>query len=692
MSKTLTALGPEFQVNTNSGGNNGISGAQDLPDVAVLPDGRFVVTYQSDYFGSATDTDPIVAIFNANGTTSLAYRDTFNFGAHQKVPAVAARLDGGFGVVFQNDRHANGTVDANGPNITYVPVSAAGAVLSPIAVADFNAGAGHDALQNPAIATLSTGRQVVAFERVWTALTDDDVFLNVVNAAGTETQFSISNPLSVSSDASWQANPAVAAIGNQAIVVYEDGTGTTTASANIKVRIFDGTSNTLAAALTVADHSARLRTADVAAIDDHRYAIVYGDQNDIWARIYDTTSSAFSPEVQIDVTGGFSLNPQVSALPGGGFLVTWAQYNGADYDVRTRLFGSSGNAIGSDFVVTSLTDASQFTPTVAVSGHNVLFAWVDFASRPGDTAAPGVRGRIFAVTDPDLSVTSNGTVNEGTPSGAGGDLAFTISRTATSEAENVFYTLSGTATAGTDYTGVSGVASFAAGQNTVQVHVPINADSTIEFDETVTITLALNPAASATATINNDDLVFIRGTQHGDRIDADHTAKNEPLPSSFDDDISGRRGNDRLSGEGGDDRLHGSKGNDKLEGEDGNDRLEGETGENKLVGGPGGDTFVFDSKLGKGDQSESYAKILDFTEGDKIELSQSVFKKLDLGVLSDAAFGDVGEKATKDTRVTCKANGDVSYDRDGKGPADDVIIAKLVGKPDVDAGDFLVVA
>ena len=61
--------------------------------------------------------------------------------------AVAARLDGGFGVVFQNDRHANNTVDANGPNITYVPVSAAGAVLSPIAVADFNAGAGHDALQ-----------------------------------------------------------------------------------------------------------------------------------------------------------------------------------------------------------------------------------------------------------------------------------------------------------------------------------------------------------------------------------------------------------------------------------------------------------------------------------------------------------------------------------------------------------------
>ena len=212
-----------FRSTSNSGGNNGISGAQDLPDVAVLPDGRFVVTYQSDYFGSATDTDPIVAIFEVNGATSLAYRDTYNAGALQKTPVATARLDGGFGVAFQNERHANNTVDANGPNITYVPLSAAGGVLSPIAVADFNAGAGHDALQNPAIATLSTGRQVVAFERVWTALTDDDVFLNVVNEAGTATQFSIANPLDVSSNASWQANPSVAAIGNQAIVVSRTG-------------------------------------------------------------------------------------------------------------------------------------------------------------------------------------------------------------------------------------------------------------------------------------------------------------------------------------------------------------------------------------------------------------------------------------------------------------------------------------
>ena len=81
MAAIITPFGPEFQININHGGNNGISGAQDLANLAVLSDGRFVVTYQSDYFGSATDTDPIVAIFNTDGTTSLAYRDTYNAGA-----------------------------------------------------------------------------------------------------------------------------------------------------------------------------------------------------------------------------------------------------------------------------------------------------------------------------------------------------------------------------------------------------------------------------------------------------------------------------------------------------------------------------------------------------------------------------------------------------------------------------------
>jgi hypothetical protein len=400
----LTPIGPDFQINKNRGGNNGISGGQLYPDIALLPDGRFAVTYSSPHLGLATDFDAIVATFNTNGTLSSASLNIFNASGHQQDSAVAARLDGGLAVVFENDQHADNTSDPNGSNITYRTISSSGSLgpaLAILAIGDLNGGSGHDALRNPAIATLSTGRQVVVFERVWTDGVDHDLFLNVVNAAGTATQFAANNPANITTDITWQANPAVAAIGNKAIVVYEDGTGTTTASANIRARIFDGASNTLAATFTIADHTARLHTADVAAIDAHRYAIVYGDQNDVWARVYDTNTATLSAEIQLDGTGGPSFKPQVSGAPGAGFVVTWVEWTGVNYDIKARLFDGLANGVGSEFIVSSAADEAQFSPTVAASDHHIFFAWEDYGTRPEDGSPTGIRGRSFQVHDGD---------------------------------------------------------------------------------------------------------------------------------------------------------------------------------------------------------------------------------------------------------------------------------------------------
>lgn len=91
-------------------------------------------------------------------------------------------------------------------------------------------------------------------------------------------------------------------------------------------------------------------------------------------------------------------------------------------------------------------------------------------------------------------------------------LTFTISRTATSEAENVTYTLGGSASGG-DYTAPSGIASFAVGQSSVDVQISVTADGAYEANETVVLTLGTpsgegkvsTVAGSGTATILNDD-------------------------------------------------------------------------------------------------------------------------------------------------------------------------------------------
>ena len=108
------------------------------------------------------------------------------------------------------------------------------------------------------------------------------------------------------------------------------------------------------------------------------------------------------------------------------------------------------------------------------------------------------------------SVLENGTAN----------LVYTFSRTGpTNSALTVNYTVGGTATLGTDYTGIAAspatkTLSFAAGSATAIVTVDPTADSTVEANETVALTLAtgtgytVGTTSPVTGTITNDDVAL----------------------------------------------------------------------------------------------------------------------------------------------------------------------------------------
>ena len=217
-----------------------------------------------------------------------------------------------------------------------------------------------------------------------------------------------------------------------------------------------------------------------------------------------------------------------------------------------------------------------------------------------------------------------------------------------------------------------------------------------DFDEDGDLDLSTsNFGSNSTTILINTSFLLIRGTNGGDRVDASNTVDGERLPSASENLIKGRGGGDRLSGLGGDDAILGGKGNDILRGGPGSNSLSGGFGKDKLFGGDDGDSFVFDTALGGGKEGSgkhsSYAKIFDLTGGDDtIELAQDVFKKLDPGVLLDGAFRDIGEPAIDGPCIVYRENGELTYDKDGKGGADAIVFAKLVGTPDIDASDFLV--
>jgi hypothetical protein len=108
----------------------------------------------------------------------------------------------------------------------------------------------------------------------------------------------------------------------------------------------------------------------------------------------------------------------------------------------------------------------------------------------------------ITLTVASTSVTEDGTTN----------LVYTFTRTgSTTSALTANYTVGGTATNGTDYTSIPTSVTFAANSSTATVIVDPTADTTVESDETVALTLAtgtgytVGTPDAATGTINNDD-------------------------------------------------------------------------------------------------------------------------------------------------------------------------------------------
>ncbi len=120
-----------------------------------------------------------------------------------------------------------------------------------------------------------------------------------------------------------------------------------------------------------------------------------------------------------------------------------------------------------------------------------------------------------------LSLTSPTTVTED----GSQNLIYTFTRTGvTSNALTVNYTVGGTATIGTDYTGIATagttkIVTFAANSSIATVTVDPTADNTVESNETVALTLAsetgytIGTTNAVTGTITNDD-PFIKLTLH----------------------------------------------------------------------------------------------------------------------------------------------------------------------------------
>jgi len=197
--------------------------------------------------------------------------------------------------------------------------------------------------------------------------------------------------------------------------------------------------------------------------------------------------------------------------PAGG-LVGWQIEFDAAFDISNIWNAVIVSHVGDHYVIRN----ASWNGTVA-AGQQVTFG---FQASPGGATSAAADFKINGIPVggeppppplPTLAV-ADAMVTEG--NGAGAELGFTVTLSGASAAPvTVAYaTANGTATAGSDYAARSGTLTFAPGETTKTIRVPVTGDTQVEANETITLTLSSPAGAtiadgSATGTIVNDDVL-----------------------------------------------------------------------------------------------------------------------------------------------------------------------------------------
>ena len=483
--------------------NETTSGDQLHSSVAALGDGRFIVAWidESQSGGDISGRAVRAQIINGNGTPSggeILVNNTVT-GA-QAYPSVAAFADGRFVVTWSDDSRS--ADDPSGQAVRAQIFNLNGSK------------AGVEILVN----TTTTGNQ---FTPTIATLADDRFVI------------------------AWSDNSQSGA----------DVSGTA-----IRAQVFDPDGSVTGGEFLVNTATNAIQVgASVTGLADGRFVIAwsdsstaFGDSSDtaIRAQMYNVDGTRQGGEFLVNtITSNRQYDPDITALAGGGFVVTWMDESQSAGDssgraVRAQVFNADGSQSGVEFLVNTTTPDWQYDPAVTgLADGRFVIAWSDLSETSGDTSRFAVRAQVFNV--------------DGTKAGA----EFVANSTTAAWQYDPSITVLADGRFVINWTDTSALASDLSG---AAIRGQI-------FDPRV--------AAVVFAGTGFDD--DFTGTRFADDLSG----------STGDDSLSGGDGKDRIAGNDGDDVLQGGKGKDILYGNSGDDLLVGGTGADRIFGGDGKDVL-----------------------------------------------------------------------------------------------------
>ena len=253
----------------------------------------------------------------------------------------------------------------------------------------------------------------MGFVAIWADLSTGtfDVRGQMFNADGTKSgpEFLVNTTTS-----GHQSSPAVAALPDGGFVVSFDDSSA--GNFDVRAQIFDadGTprgnefvANTVTA-LNQGD-------ADVAALTNGNFVVTWNIQNpgdDVRAQIFSPTGTFIGGEILVTASISADDTPAIAALAGGGFVVTWEGQFTDTTDIGARRYDAAGNPIGAAFQVNTVSGGFgvDVTPTItALAGGGFVVTWEDRESLAPDSFGFGVRARVYDASGVPVAADFNAT-------------------------------------------------------------------------------------------------------------------------------------------------------------------------------------------------------------------------------------------------------------------------------------------
>ena len=209
----------------------------------------------------------------------------------------------------------------------------------------------------------------------------------------------------------------------------------------------------------------------------------------IKAQIFDASGAKVGGEFLVNsATTNAQTEPSVTALPSGGFVISWtdASLLGGDASItsiKAQTFDAAGAKVGGEFLVNSATLNAQSDPSlVTLSSGEVAVIWTDASGQGGDASGTSIKAQLLGpVATEQIPYDLKGTILVDDIDGGAGTITVTLT---------VDYGIL-TATPGTSGGGIAG-----SGTNTIIVTGTL---------AQVQALLRTDPASTFTFTANSDD-------------------------------------------------------------------------------------------------------------------------------------------------------------------------------------------